>query len=110
MLEVTKCPLTHDLVHGNSNVFIYRTYLYTVHDGWQFFFGGGEIWRQLVKQKRPVVQTTKCPLNATSFNAPWFFQIASVQELTGMAIATYKNIGRARAANVLGMDLAHFYS
>lgn len=31
-------------------------------------------------------------------------------ELTRMAIATYKNIGRARAANVLGMDLAHFCS
>ncbi|XP_015769467.1 PREDICTED: trafficking protein particle complex subunit 10-like [Acropora digitifera] len=31
-------------------------------------------------------------------------------ELTGTAITTYKNIGRARAANVLGMDLAHFYS
>ena len=110
MLEVTKCPLTQDLVHVNSNVFIYHTYPYTVHDGWQFFFCGGDIGRQLVKQKRPVVQTTKCPLNATSFNAPWFFQIASVQELTRMAIATYKNIGRARAANVLGMDLAHFCS
>lgn len=56
------------------------------------------------------MQTTKCPLNATSFNAPCFFQIASVQELTEMAIVTYKNIGRARAANVLGMDLARFYS
>ena len=91
-------------------------YLYTAHIPIRFmtvdnsFFFGGKIGRQLVKQKRPVVQTTKCPLNATSFNAPWFFQIASVQELTGTAITTYKNIGRARAANVLGMDLAHFCS
>ena len=91
-------------------------YLYTAHIPKQFmtvdnsFFCGVEIGRRLVKQERSVEQTTKCPLNTTSFNALCFFQIASVQELTWRAIGTYKNIGRARAANVLGMDLAHFYS
>ena len=33
----------------------------------------------------------------------------SLQELTDSAIKIFKNIGRARAAKVLGVDLAQFY-
>ena len=45
----------------------------------------------------------------TQLKIALYLHCTSKQDLTERAIEIFKNIGRARAAKVLGVDLAQFY-